>query len=213
MTGQEFRDYIVRTFKRPDKDTEIYEAITDVIMDIKLSMKAEDFKTIRVTADIPVAGNYTFAVPTSFGHLIGEIVLVNPAGGSWPLKKVSKEIYDNLYPYQNENNVHKGSPEHFCLYGNTFYIGPKPDLTTYKYQINYTTEAATQIVSGTAVVPFTINYRQYVKDMVLARLYTDLDADENASKYTALGQTGLSKIITNEMYNTDAPAFTRYQGV
>lgn len=213
MTGQEFRDYVVRTLKRTDKDTEIYEAATDVIMDIKLTMKAEDFKTISAVAEISVLGHYTFAQSSNFGHLIGEVILVNPAGGSWPLKKVSKEVYDNLYPFQSENTPIKGPPKHFCLYGGNFYIGPIPDLLTYKYQYNYTTESATVIDSNTTSVPFTARYRWVVKDMVLARLYADLDADENADKYKLLGADGLAKIIQNEMYNTDAPVFTRFQGV
>jgi hypothetical protein len=213
MTGQQFRDYCVRTFKRTDKDTEIYEALTDVILDIKLQMNAEDFKTESVDAEISVAGNYTFDVPDDFGHLVGDMTLVNPAGGSWPLIKVSKEIYDVYYPYQHEDNPITGSPRHFCLFGNTFYIGPIPDLTTYKYQFNYTTEAATAITSGTSDVPFTDRYRWIVKDLVLARLYFDIDDDEKANKYLQLGTAGLMKIIANERMNTDAPTFVRYSGV
>jgi len=213
MTGANFYTYILETFKRTDKSTEVYGAITDVVMDIKLQMKAEDFKTVSTVAEIAVVGNYTFAVASNFGHLIGEITLVNPAGGSWSLDKISKETYDMIYPYHNETNPATGSPKHFCLYGGNFYVGPIPDLTTYKYQYNYTTEAATAIVSGTANVPFTDRYRFVVKDMVLARLYFDLDDDEKAQKYMQLGLSGLAKIITNENYNTEAPAFMRYQGV
>lgn len=36
MTGSELYDYIVRTFKRTDKETEIYEAITDTILDLQV---------------------------------------------------------------------------------------------------------------------------------------------------------------------------------
>lgn len=212
MTGSDFLAYVKRTFKRTDKDTEIYEAMTDVVMEMKLAFKPEDFKTIRAVAEIAVAGNYTFTVQSNFGHLIGEVILVNPAGGSWPLIKVSKEAYDNLYPYQAETQDHTGCPKHFCLYGGSFYIGPKPDLLTYKYQYNYTTEAATTMAAGVEV-PFTSKYRWVVKDLVLARLYIDLDDDEKAAKYKGIGETGLAKIIANEMYNTDAPTFTRYQGV
>ena len=213
MTGADFYTYILQTFKRTDKSTEIYNAITDIVMDIKIGMKAEDFKTIRAAAEISVLGNYTFAVQSDFGHLIGDITLVNPAGGSWDLIKVSKETWDKLYPQVAETTPTKGSPKHYCLYGNNFYIGPIPDKTTYKYQYNYTQEAATAIVSGTTNVPFTTKYRQYVKDMVLARLYIDLDDDDKAAKYKLLGEEGKQKIIQNELYNTDAPAFTRYQGV
>jgi hypothetical protein len=213
MTGQEFRDYCVRTFKRTDKDTELYEALTDVIFDIKLQMNSEDFKIERCTAEIPVAGDYTFAVQTDFGHLIGDMTLVNPAGGSWPLIKVSKAVYDAYYPSQNETNPVTGSPRHFCLFGGVFYVGPTPDLTTYKYQYNYTTEAATAITSATANVPFTDRYRWVVKDNVLARLYLDLDDDEKAQKYLQLGTAGLMKIINNENNNTEAPTFVRYSGV
>jgi hypothetical protein len=213
MTGAQFATYLLSTFKRTDKSTQIFEALTDVVMDIKLQINAEDFKTERCTAEIPVAGDYTFAVQSNFGHLIGDITLVNPAGGSWPLIKVSKPIYDAYYPSQNENNPVTGSPKHYCLFGNTFYIGPIPDLTTYKYQYNYTTEAATAITSATASVPFCDRYRQYVKDMVLARLYLDLDDDEKATKYLQLGAAGLLKIMNNENNNVEAPTFIRYSGV
>lgn len=213
MTGQQMRDYIVRTFKRTDKDTEIYEALTDVIFDMKLQMNSEDFKIERCTAEISVAGNYTFAVQSNFGHLIGDMTLVNPAGGSWPLIKVSKTVYDAYYPSQNETNPVTGSPRHFCLFGGVFYVGPTPDLTTYKYQYNYTTEAATVITSATASVPFCDRYRWVVKDNVLARLYFDLDDDEKGQKYLQLATAGIIKIINNETNNTDAPAFIRYSGV
>ena len=119
MTGTEFYTYLLQSFKRTDKSTEAYNALTDVIMDIKLQMNAEDFKTERCTAEISVAGDYTFAVQTNFGHLIGDMTLVNPAGGSWPLIKVSKAIYDVYYPSQNETNPVTGSPRHFCLFGGT----------------------------------------------------------------------------------------------
>lgn len=213
MTGAEFETYLLESFKRDDKSTEIFNALTDVIMDIKLQMNSEDFKTERCTAEISVAGNYTFAAQSNFGHLIGDVTLVNPAGGSWPLIKVSKPIYDAYYPSQHETNPVTGSPRHYCVFGKTFYIGPTPDLTTYKYQYNYTTEAATAITSATSSVPFCDRYRQYVKDMVLARLYLDLDDDEKATKYLQLGAAGLLKIINNENNNVEAPTFIRYSGV
>jgi hypothetical protein len=213
MTGAEFETYLLQSFKRTDKTTEIYNALTDVVMDIKIQMNSEDFKTERCTAEISVAGNYTFAAQSNFGHLIGDVTLVNPAGGSWPLIKVSKTIFDAYYPGQHQTDVITGSPRHYCVFGKTFYIGPTPDLTTYKYQYNYTTEAATAMNSATAAVPFCDRYRQYVKDMVLARLYLDLDDDEKATKYLQLGAAGLLKIINNENNNVEATTFIRYSGV
>jgi len=34
MSGTEFYDYVLRTFKRTDKSQEVYDAITDTIMDM-----------------------------------------------------------------------------------------------------------------------------------------------------------------------------------
>ena len=68
MTGAEFETYLLQAFKRDDKTTEIYNALTDVIFDIKLQMNSEDFKTERCTAEIAVAGVYKFAVQSNFGH-------------------------------------------------------------------------------------------------------------------------------------------------
>lgn len=213
MTGQNLYDYILRTFKRTDKVTEVYEAITDVVMEIKLQMEAEDFKEIQVAASISVAGEYKFDVPDDFGHLIGDIVLVDPAGGSWPLNKLSKPAWDIRYPSVAENNPTDGVPIDYCLYGNEFYIGPIPDKITYKYQINYTTEEAEQIIAGTAVVPFSEKYRWVLKDLVLARLFADLDDDERAAKHISLGSSGFVKLVENERGNTAAPIATRYKGV
>ena len=43
MTGLEMYNYVLQTFKRTDKSTAIYQAITDTIMDIKIRFLSEDF--------------------------------------------------------------------------------------------------------------------------------------------------------------------------
>jgi len=95
MTGQEFRDYIVRTFKRTDKDTEIYEAITDMVMDFKLNYFFEDFKSSDETLVIAGLGDYKIDLSSlAIGHIIGKVRILDDDGGSGALNKLSKETYD-----------------------------------------------------------------------------------------------------------------------
>lgn len=210
MTGAEFYAYVLRKFKRTDKSTEVYEAISDVIADIKIRYMFEDFKTITTDTTINVAGEYKFAVPATFGHLIGPVLKLDPAGNSVPLIKLDKEGYDRLYPYPDDANVTKGTPKHFCLYGEYFYIGPVPDDLTLSYRFNHTTGGAVTVTSGTADVSFSGEYRNYLRSLVLAELYFGMGNDEEGSKWQALGEPGIEKMVANEKFNTDAPKCVKY---
>jgi len=201
LTGLEFYNYILRVFKRTDKETEIYEAITDVIMDIKLRYTFEDFKTVKADLTIPVANDYTIDIPVDFGHLIGDIVLQGDTDRV--LTKISKPKYDELYPEQTASDVSTGVPLYYCLFGNKFYIAPVPDKTTYTYQINYTTEAETQIISSTDDVPFTDKYRWVLRSLVLAEMYYNMGNDVEAQKWEQRGEAKLGIMVASEQNNID----------
>ena len=99
--------------------------------------------------------------------MIGDIVWQDSYANSDKLHKVSKERFDELFPNPGASDATYEEPYYYCLYGNKFYIGPVPDKTSYTYQINYTTEAAITIASGTSSVPFTDKYRWILRDIVL----------------------------------------------
>ena len=211
LSGADFYAYILRKFMRTDKSTEIYEAITDVIMEIKLRYQFEDFKTVLSTSTIPVAGDYTFDIPSSFGHLIGDIILLGDTDR--PLVKVSKTKYDALYPDVTEADVTDGVPKHYCLFGGKFYIGPVPDKTTYEYQLNYTTEEMTQIVAGTSAVPFTDKYRWVLRNLVLAEIYAGIGNDAESQKWEAKGLGGIELMVANERSNVDTSVNVEFNDI
>lgn len=211
MTGAEFYAYCKRIFKRTDKETEFYEVLTDVIMDMKLRFNSEDYKVEAFSAAISTLGNYKFAVPSDFGHLIGDIIWRESYGNSNPLIKISKASYDALYPYPSASDVKKDRPKHYCLYGGEFFIGPVPDSISYTYLINFTTELATTMTSDTASVPFVDRYRWILRDLVLAEFYSlHLNQFDKGEFYRTRGELGLAKIVENENNNTNAPAAVAY---
>jgi len=218
MTGANFYIYILNIFKRTDKSTEVYEAITDVITDMRLRLLSEDFKEETYSTSISALGEYRLSLPSDFGHIIGGISIVDVDDSSTypPLVKISKEHYDELYHdriLSDAGDVSTDRPRHFCIYAEQVYLGPVPDKTTYKYQINYTTEDSTDITSDTTSVPFTDKWRYYVRSGVLNQLFKGLEQFEEASIWEAEYERGLAKIAENDDFNTSAFQQIQYQGL
>lgn len=218
MTGANLLAYIKRTFKRTDKDTELYESITDCVIDMRLRFYPEDFKT-RSTAltGCTVKGDYSLTLPTDFGHLIGQVSIKDDSSEQYypPLVKISIEDYDRLYPGRMMDAAQRdtGVPRHFCLYGGDIFVGPCVDKTTYDFLINYTQEAATDIVAGTTSVPFTDKYREVVKAGTLMRIYRDLEMYQEADIQEGHYEQGIGKIIANDEMNSSATGSINYSGV
>ena len=93
------------------------------------------------------------------------------------LNKISKQEYDERHPYRlltASSAQNRGTPIDVCVYAKQLYLGPVPDSTDYRYNINYTTEAYTEVAVGTDPVPFTDKYRNIVRAGILAELYDGL---------------------------------------
>jgi hypothetical protein len=217
MTGSEFLTYVKRVFARTDKDTEIYEATTDVISDIRIQIKSEEYKEEAYVAGINTIGEYRLALPSDFGHLIGLITLVDNNGNYVStLNKLSKQSYDNKYGdrlYSDVSNVLTGVPEDFCIYAKQIYLGPVPDDTSYKYYLNYTTEDFKEIEAATDPVPFTDKYRNVLRAGVLAELYLGLDAFEDAAYWRQIFNSGVLKIKSNDDDNITSMSNIQYSGI
>lgn len=208
MTGAEFLAYVKRIFKRTDKDTEIYEATTDIVADMRIQLNAEDYKEEAYTAGISTLGDYRITLPDDFGHLIGAVTLVDDTSNqTQTLIKISKQAYDEKYGdrlYDTVADMDKAMPVHFCIYGGQIFLGPVPDLTTYKYYINYTTEAFDDIGAATDPVPFTDRYRRTLRAGVLADVFDGLEAFDEAQYWRGLYNEGLLKIQRNDNDNVSA---------
>ena len=207
MLGSDFYTYVLNKFKRTDKSTEAYQAMTDVIADMRLQMKSEDFKEEAYVTGISTLGDFQIGLPSDFGHIIGKVTVTDTDSDSTypPLNKIDKQEYDELYPNRLNSTVSNrisGVPQHFCVYAKQLYIGPVPDKTTYKYQFNYTTEDYAEITAVTTNVPFSGKYRNILRDGVLWQLNDGLQNFNEANYYLALYRDGLSKIISNDFENT-----------
>jgi hypothetical protein len=217
MNGSQFKDYVVRIFKRTDKDTEIYEATTDIVADMRIQMKSELYKEEAYVAGIENIGEYKIGLPSDFGHLIGKVTIVDDASGySGTLNKLSKSAYDEKYGdrlHTSLSNVDRSIPKDFCIYAGQIYLGNVPDAITYKYFINYTTEDFADILSTTDVVPFTDRYRRTLRAGVLMELYNGLEFLDEANYWKNEYAEGISKMISNDADNVSSKDGVSYHGI
>jgi hypothetical protein len=217
MVGSDFLTYVKRYFKRTDKDTEIYEAITDTIVDIRLQLKTEDSKEEAYVTGITTLGDYRLPLPTDFGHIIGEITLVDDSSGyTRTLNKISKQRYDEKYGdrlHASLSHVDDAMPEDFCIYAEQIYLGYVPDKLTYRYYLNYTTELTTAVTAATDPVPFSEKYRSMLRAGTLADLYAGLEFFDEANYWKGLYNEGLMKLKANDDDNTSDKGAVVYHGV
>jgi hypothetical protein len=204
MTGSEFHDYVLRTFKRTDKTTEIYDAITDTIFDMCERMDFEDTKIeAYTTGGITTLGDYKIDLPSDFGRLIGD-VRWSDQDNSWTLTKLSKQEFNEKFGDPDGDDPIDGEPSHYCVFGNQILLGPIPDDTTYEYQIDYSTFPADEITSISTEVIFTDKARECVKFGTLARLYEVMEEWDLAAKYKGKFEEELGQFVAREKENTRA---------
>jgi|GEM_PF-2469075 len=205
MTGSEWRDYVLRRgFKRTDKDTELYEATTDAIQEMRRRFMFDEAETEATTTDtISVLGDFKLTVENDLGLVLG-VVLEDDDTGT-PLDRVTKAQFDQLYSSINVESD-RGYPRHYCLYAGQIYIGPRPDQTSYAYRISYSRRAGT-ITSSTSGVPFTNLYRDVLKDNVLGRLYTDLEEWDKANFHKQAFEDGFLLSTRRERVNSGEHCF------
>lgn len=204
MTGSELHDYIVRTFKRTDKTAEVYDAITDTIMDMCEEFGFEENKVeAYTTAGISALGDYKIDLPDDFGHLLGDVRWTDQ-DDSGTLTKLSKQQFNEMFPEQDCDDPDDGEPTHYCIFGKQILIGPVPDKTTYEYQIDYAKFLADAVTSVSSDVMFTDNARECVKFGALARLFEVMEEWDKEDKYSQKFNIELAKFISREKKNTRA---------
>jgi hypothetical protein len=218
MTGSAFYTYVLKKFKRTDKSTEAYQAMTDVIADMRLQFHSEDFKEEAYSTGISTVGEYKLGLPSDFGHIIGNISITDTGTDeTYPeLVKVSKQEYDEMYAdrlLSSTTSMDLDTPAHFCIYANQVFLGPVPDKTTYQYQFNYTTDITAEVTSATDPVPFTgYKERNTTRSGVLAELYDGMENFEEANYWRQMYLQGLSKLIANDESNIADDDGVQYRG-
>lgn len=204
MTGSEFYEYVVRTFKRTDKPNEVYDAITDTIFDMCERMEFEDAKVEAYTAaGISALGDYKLDLPSDFGRMIGD-VRWSDQDNSRTLTRLSKHEFNEKFGDADGDDLIDGEPTHYCVFGNQILLGPIPDDTTYEYQIDYSTFPADAVTSTTTEVIFTDKARECVKFGTLARLLEVVGMFDLADRYRVRFENELSQFVAREKENTRA---------
>jgi hypothetical protein len=214
MTGEQFRDYLVRTFKRPDKDTEIYEAITDTVRDMRKRYPWGEMEEEASTSDtIMTLGEYQIDVESDFGLRIGNVIVQDGYTNSWELTKLSKEEYDRRYPNPTASDVYKAPPIHYCVFAGQLLIGPVPDTTRYVYHVSYSKEDLVAVTASTSSVPFAGRDRETLKYGSLSRLYSGMDEYDKAAFWGQLFESGLALNQSVEERNKGGNPVVRYSDV
>lgn len=197
MTGADFYTYVLETFKRTDKSTEIYKAINDAVQTIVQTYPFEDYKSASYNATIPVLGNYTFDLPADFDQLVGEIQMIDGSIGG-QLTQISRSEYQRMFADNLYDSPFSGWPTHYNIFGGKVYVGPVPDNTAINYYFDYTLDPSTPITSVTASVPFTNINRKMLKHMTLSNLYNDLEEFDLADQHFSDFQIQYDLLVTKE---------------
>lgn len=205
MSGANFRGYILRRgFKRTDKDTEIYEAMTDVVEEMRRRFRFDEAEIeATVTGLITTLGQFKMAIESNLGLLVG--LVMEDSTTAVPLNQLTKDEYDEKYPDANVTSD-RGYPRDFCVYGGQVYIGPIPDSVSYSYRMTYSVKAGT-IISSTDSVPFTNLYRKVFAAGVLSQLYMDLEEFEKSAFFEAQFEKGFEQAKTRERANSGVSTF------
>lgn len=212
MSGSNFYAYVLRVFKRTDKSTEVYEAITDACQRMSQRFNFDELSNETSTSDtIAVLGDWRIALESDFESFVSDVVVVDGVD-SWPLVKVSKSTFDEMFPNQSATNVDKSKPTHYCIFDGSINLGPVPDSVSYTYRVAYSQETGT-IDSGTASVPFTDKYRRALRYFVLHYLNVDLGNAEEASVNKALFEEAFEEATSLERKNTGGVSCVKYRGV
>ncbi len=198
MSGSDFYDYVIRTFKRTDKNTETYEAITDAIQEFRRRFSFDEAtEDVTTTDTIASLGDYRLNIESDMGLLQG--IILQDDGDGTPLIRVPKSHFDDMYP-DIAVTSDRGYPKHFTIYDGKIYLGPIPDSTDYTYRISYSQRAGT-VTSSTLSVPFTDLYREPLKHAVLFRLNEVIEDFNKANYYKGLYESEFEQMKSREKRN------------
>ena len=210
MSGSDFLTYVKRIFKRTDKDTELYDAITDAIAELRRIFNFDEAHVETTSTDtISTIGDFKIDLETDNGLLLG--VTIVDGTNSRTLLKLSKQMFDEYYPNPSATDVNKQKPIHYCVYAGQIQFGPVPDLTTYTYRLIYSKSGAT-ISAATTSVPFTKHYREPLREGTLAKAWSGLD-DSLAQEHLAKWEFFKSQMKERETVNLQGTGQIVYNGI
>ena len=184
-----FKTYVKQDLKRTDKDTEIVQALNDMIIFIAAKQPLGAYK---YQSYIPVvAQQEDYPLPANNMHILHPIRFLQGSASTdlgWPLNRISKEEYDKRYSNPNRTNpTNTGESGDYCIFGGSILVGPLPASGTNDLlEADWTTLPTDQ--SADADTPaLGEEWREVLKWGVLARINAGLELFQEAeyweSKY------------------------------
>lgn len=206
MTATDFYAYLLRRgFKRTDKSTEAYEAITDAVQILRRKFEFQEAEEETATTDtITTDGDFKISLESDYGFIQG--VVCEDGTDAWPIPIIPRSTFDAAYPDINVTSD-RGTPKCAKVYDDTLYIGPIPDKTTYAFRIHHSVRGAT-ISAATTAVPFTDLYRDILSDLATGILFRGVENYQLADYFEAKALTALEDATHRERKNSGDHCFT-----
>lgn len=210
LSGSAWHDYVLRVFKRTDKDTELYEETGETIREIRRrgmigSDEIEEFTTDTIT----VLGDYQINTEDNLSLFVSDVVVVDSTN-SWQLTRISKSEFDYLYPNPTAQGIVRSKPVHYCIFGDKIIMGPVPDKTSYQYKVSMTIDDFVAITAGTTAVPYSNKYKNMLRAGVLKRLFEGVENYQTSGYWGQQFENWFNQLQEKQDHNADAVHNVKY---
>lgn len=202
VSGANWLTYVLRDFKRTDKNDEVFDKTNAAIAEIRRTIAtARDEHETSTTDTISSLGDYRLDLESDHGLFVSEIFIRDEDDGR-TLFPISKFRYDMLYGRWGTASRFRDTPQHYCIFGGQILLGPVPDSTDYTYVVSYSRGNLTPVTANSVAIPFTTeDYKEILLHGVLWRLFKSVENDDQAGQYLALWEKGLIQIRNRELLN------------
>ena len=193
ITRVNFLAYVKRTFKRTDKDTELYEFLDETIKDIATR---HSFQVLQYQSYVPiVAEQEDYPLPTDLMHLhhpirILEGLTTNDDG--WALERLTKDSYDYYEPNPNRANPQTGETWGYCIYNNEILLTNIPGTAQsgHLIEINWSKQPTLPTADGDNAHPYGNPWDETVKWGVLGRAYESMEMYQESDRFNGYYEVG-----------------------
>ena len=187
MQLSSFKTYIKRDFKRTDKDTEIVQALNDMIIWVAQQMPHGNYKFQSYIST--VNGQEDYPLPTNLIHLMHPVKYLEGGAANdwgWPLEHISKEEYDIRYPNPNRTSpTDIGKPTVYAVYSRSILLGPLPDNSSDQLEINWS-KRATALSATTDTPDLGSEWDEVLKWGTLERVYAGMGMIQESQYWASL---------------------------
>lgn len=183
MNLTNFLTYIKQDFKRTDKDTEITQAINDMIVWISIQIPHAGYK---YQSYIPtVAKQYDYPLPTTKVHILHPLMLLDGFGTNdlgMVLEHIGKKEFDLIEPNPQRTNPSTAKTQKYTIFANSILCTPIPDKV-YILQMDWT-KRAVSLSGGSDAPALGSEWDEVIKHGSLERLFAGIGLYEEANYWS-----------------------------